>query len=91
MRTPRCVAFLAHLDELVARALEPGRLIRPSSCQTVRKRSHMPRIAQHRPVLDQLADGEAVEQLVVHAQFLSVVQAGIQYTRGRAIVYWIAR
>ena len=52
-------------------------IMRPSSCHTVRKRSHMPRIAQHRPVLDELADGEAVEQVVRSCESLSFVIAGL--------------
>ena len=42
MLTPLVKPALAHLDEFLGRALEPGRLIQPSSCQTVRNRSQSP-------------------------------------------------
>src|SRR2546421_10868969 len=60
------VTFLAYLDEFVARALKPGRhhlpVLVPNRAETV---PH-PRVAQHGPVLDKLANSEAVEQLISH-------------------------
>src|SRR4029077_8986130 len=56
------VALLAHPDELVARALEPGRHHAPVLVPHLAEAVPLPRIAQHGPVLDQLADSEAIEQ-----------------------------
>src|SRR5262249_2278122 len=54
------VALLTHLDELIRRALKPGRhhvpVIMPDSAEAV---PHQ-RVAPNRPILDQVADGAPV-------------------------------
>ena len=55
-------------------------IITPSSCQTGAEALPHPRVAQHRPVLDKLADGEAVEKFVVHAQTFPSSWPATQYT-----------
>jgi hypothetical protein len=55
-------ALLAHLDEVLEAALEPGRhhdaLGMPAGAEIV----PAPGVAPHRPVVDDVADGETVEE-----------------------------
>src|SRR4051812_39947984 len=87
------VTFLAHLDELVARALKPGRHHPPVIVPNVAEAVPHSRIAQHRPVFDQLADGEAVKKRVIHSNSPASwpAKAGHPVHTGLIIVYWIAR
>ena len=67
-------ALLAHVDEFIRSALGPGRhhapVVEPDRAETV----PMSGIAPDHPVFDQLADGQLVEQQLVHVsplKFLS--------------------
>jgi hypothetical protein len=70
------VALLADPDEVVGRALEPGRHHAPVVMPDGAEFLPLARVAPHRPVLDQLADGETVGRFAWHARLLLLAPGG---------------
>jgi hypothetical protein len=65
------VAFLAHLDELVAGALKPGGLHHAVIVPDLAEVVPQPRVAQDGPILDQVADGQTVKDFGGHVALSS--------------------